>query len=179
MRSHKVILITGSSASGKTQLAEYFQRYKPEEYYRPIQCTTRHKREEEQDGVDYYFLTDSEMEHHVENKELIAQVEVEFLPYKYGTRLSELQNDKTNVIVASSEGLNHAIYSNNKTNPITVIIIKNVPETINRPGRNIKREDVLLQKQVKALKSLENKYINFVELEYEEYKTHWNNDDSM
>lgn len=59
-----LIVISAPSGAGKTTLCERLLQEYPELTY-SISCTTREPRGEEEDGVDYYFLTDAEFTKHV------------------------------------------------------------------------------------------------------------------
>lgn len=55
-----MIVIVGESASGKSSLAKYIMDFY--HYDRIVTYTTRAKRENEEDGVDYYFIQKSHFE---------------------------------------------------------------------------------------------------------------------
>ena len=59
-----LIVISAPSGAGKTTLCERLLQEYPEITY-SISCTTREPRGEEEDGVDYYFLSDAEFTQHV------------------------------------------------------------------------------------------------------------------
>ena len=64
-----IIIITGKSASGK----DYTQKYIAKHYgYAPL-CiaTTRPKRPNEEDGVDYFFMTEWEFKENIKNDRFI------------------------------------------------------------------------------------------------------------
>lgn len=87
-----VFTLTGQSASGKTSLEKALQDTGL--FGKAISHTTRPQRAGEADGVDYYFVTDSEFEGMVNFGRMIEHVE--FGGYKYGisveeaTRLTEM-----------------------------------------------------------------------------------------
>ena len=101
-----MIILFGPSASGKTEVAKMLQfKY---DIKKVITCTTRNKRLGEQDGVDYYFLTEQEI-----LKEYNDSLLVEMTRYNdcfYGTRVSEIRDDKAIILdpngVASFQKLN-------------------------------------------------------------------------
>lgn len=59
-----LIVISAPSGAGKTTLCERLLQDYPEITY-SISCTTRTPRGEEEDGEDYYFMTDAEFSRHV------------------------------------------------------------------------------------------------------------------
>lgn len=73
--SHKVYCLMGKFASGKTTVAKLLEdRYNLK---RVVTCTTRPKRENEREGIDYFYLTDEEFEVKVKMGELAAVNRIE------------------------------------------------------------------------------------------------------
>lgn len=73
--SSRIYCLMGKFASGKTTVAKLL-----EERYgvnRVVTCTTRAKRENERDGIDYFFLSDDEFETKFKNGELAAVNRIE------------------------------------------------------------------------------------------------------
>ncbi|MGM5630400.1 guanylate kinase [Apibacter raozihei] len=84
----KLIILSAPSGAGKTTIVQYLLSVIPELSF-SISCTTRPKRENETDGKDYYFLTETEFREKIEGKEFIEFEEV----YKnrfYGTLHTEI-----------------------------------------------------------------------------------------
>jgi len=59
MKKIKIIALFGQSGSGKDTLAKCLIK-KATNTHVIISCTTRPKRDYEQDGIDYHFLTNEE-----------------------------------------------------------------------------------------------------------------------
>lgn len=90
MKSGKAIIFSAPSGSGKTTLVQYLIRNNKDLAF-SVSATTRPLRQEkEKDGVDYYFLSESEFRTKVDQGAFIEWEEV----YKgtcYGTLKSEIE----------------------------------------------------------------------------------------
>lgn len=127
-----MILITGSSASGKTEIAYLLEKYYG--FSRIVTCTTRPKRVHEIDGVDYHFLSADEFLKKLNNNEFIETTK--YNNYYYGSLKKDLKPNS--VVVLTPEGIN-AIYRLNKEK-VTIFYLS-TPETIRRE-RMIGRKDM-------------------------------------
>ena len=84
--SHPVLLVlSGPSGAGKTTVAQRLLSGN-ERLVRVVTCTTRMPREDEMDGVDYYFLSDEEFMRRVAAVEFLEHAEV--YGNQYGTMKS-------------------------------------------------------------------------------------------
>lgn len=84
----KLIIITGKTASGKDTIKNALLTKIPN-LKKVITTTSRASREGEKEGIDYYFITQTEFEKRVNNGEFL-----EFVEYGgnlYGTYRSELE----------------------------------------------------------------------------------------
>lgn len=85
----KALLLTGPSGSGKTTLAQaLLQRYSTLTF--SISATTRPPRPGEIHGKDYYFLSESEFDAHVEAGDFVEWERL-FSGHRYGTLRQELE----------------------------------------------------------------------------------------
>tara|TARA_Y100001970_G_scaffold47279_1_gene59793 strand:+ start:9312 stop:9887 length:576 start_codon:yes stop_codon:yes gene_type:complete len=84
-----LIAISAPSGTGKSTLCEEVRRKKPEIKF-SVSCTTRPKRNYEEDGINYYFLTEDEFKSKIKNNELLEYEEVH--GYYYGTLINTLKN---------------------------------------------------------------------------------------
>ena len=75
-----LIVISAPSGAGKTTLCERLLQDYPELTY-SISCTTREPRGEEEDGVDYYFLSAAEFARHVKEKGFLEHATVHGFSY--------------------------------------------------------------------------------------------------
>lgn len=97
----KVVALFGKAGSGKdTILREVVSKG---DFHEIVSCTTRPRREGEQDGVNYHFLTNEEFTDLVlQDRMLEATV---FRDWCYGTALDSLDYNKINIGVWNPEGL--------------------------------------------------------------------------
>ena len=71
----KLVIFSAPSGSGKTTIVrELLKRFNRFEF--SISATSRQPRGQEQDGVDYYFLTNDEFRSRVERDEFVEWEEV-------------------------------------------------------------------------------------------------------
>lgn len=85
---HKIILITAPSGSGKTSIVKYLMKEMPELAF-SVSATTRPPRDNEKDGVDYYFIGEEEFRDKIHKREFI-EWEMVYEGRYYGTLKSEL-----------------------------------------------------------------------------------------
>ena len=98
----KLVAIVGKAGSGKDYLLNYLCDIYPD-FNKIVSATTRPKREGEQEGVNYYYLSNEEFAKQVlEDKFLEATV---FNDWCYGTQLSALNKDKLNIGVFNPTGI--------------------------------------------------------------------------
>jgi len=84
-------VLTGTSGEGKSTLAKLLVERVPE-LELAISATTRPKRPAEQDGRDYWFLTDAEFDERLEEGGFLEWVELPWGEgYRSGTLWSELE----------------------------------------------------------------------------------------
>lgn len=70
-----LIVISAPSGAGKTTLCDKLLQEFPEISY-SVSCTTRDPRGEEEDGVDYFFMTEEGFRQKIANKELLEFAKV-------------------------------------------------------------------------------------------------------
>lgn len=84
----KLFVISGSSGVGKGTVIKEFLNKHPN-FRLSISCTTRNKREGEEDGVNYFFLSQEEFKKCIENNEFLEWAE--FSGNCYGTKKEFVQ----------------------------------------------------------------------------------------
>jgi guanylate kinase len=87
--SDKILIITAPSGAGKTSVTTYLLKKFPQLGF-SVSAATRPKRENEIDGVDYYFMSLEEFKEKIKNNEFI-EWEMVYEGKYYGTLKSELQ----------------------------------------------------------------------------------------
>ena len=95
----KLFVISGSSGVGKGTVIKEFLRRHPD-FRLSISCTTRGKREGEEYGVNYFFLTQDEFKNCIANDEFLEWAE--FSGNHYGTKkafVEECLNNGENLIL--------------------------------------------------------------------------------
>ena len=94
-----MLIILGESGSGKTTLQQYICN--KTNMKRAVSCTTRPKRDGEEDGKDYYFINDTDYLNLLDNNLLCEGAN--YRGWFYGLEKSELKDN--NILVATPSGL--------------------------------------------------------------------------
>ena len=85
-----MIVLTGPSASGKTETAKYLMDHYG--FNKVITCTSRTPRTGERQDVDYHFLTEEQFAEGIKNGEFLETAE--YNGHMYGTKLADIGPDK-------------------------------------------------------------------------------------
>lgn len=91
MSQFKIVALFGEAGSGKDSCLKEISIGQGDKVHRIISYTTRPPRLNEQDGYDYYFITENEFVQH----DFI--VKSEFNGWFYGVDKKELKEDRTNI----------------------------------------------------------------------------------
>ncbi len=94
MLKNKSVLVTAPSGAGKTTLVKRLLAENPIFQF-SVSCTTREKRDNETDGVDYYFLTVDEFKSRITENDFLEWEEV-YSGSFYGTLKSEVEKIHAN-----------------------------------------------------------------------------------
>src|ERR1043165_8154948 len=86
----KILVITAPSGAGKTSITRYLLNKFSEHLAFSISAATRHPRDNEKNGVDYYFMSEEEFTNKIQHEEFI-EWEMVYEGKYYGTLKSELQ----------------------------------------------------------------------------------------
>jgi guanylate kinase len=84
-----LIIITAPSGAGKTSITRYLLRHFSELAF-SVSAATRPQRPDEENGVDYYFMSQEEFQHKIQNQEFV-EWEMVYEGRYYGTLKSEIQ----------------------------------------------------------------------------------------
>ena len=85
----KIILITAPSGSGKTSIVNHLMKKFPQLSF-SVSATTRQPRRGEQNGVDYYFISEPEFREKIHDKEFL-EWEMVYEGKYYGTLKSDIE----------------------------------------------------------------------------------------
>ena len=99
----KILALFGKSASGKDTIQNWIIKSFPQLTNKIVSCTTRPPREGEQEGVDYFFLSDEQFAEKVLNGSMLEATS--FREWFYGTSLDQLDKNKINIGVFNVAGI--------------------------------------------------------------------------
>jgi guanylate kinase len=86
---NKIILVTAPSGAGKTSIVKYLLNKWPVLAF-SVSATTRKPRGDEQEGRDYYFISEDDFKDKIHNKEFL-EWEMVYEGKYYGTLKSEME----------------------------------------------------------------------------------------
>jgi guanylate kinase len=86
--ANKLIIITAPSGAGKTSITRHLLEQFPQLAF-SVSASTRSARGEEQDGVDYYFISTQSFQHKIQENEFV-EWEMVYEGKYYGTLKNEL-----------------------------------------------------------------------------------------
>ena len=110
-----VFVITGTSGEGKSTLAKLLVERVPE-LELAVSATTRPRRPGEEDGRDYWFLTEEEFERRLEAGDFLEWVELPWGEgYRSGTLWSELDRIASERALAAARDRDRAEHSPSAT----------------------------------------------------------------
>lgn len=121
MKKYNIIAIMGQSGSGKDSFMNALVHGKYLPWAKPIiSCTTRPIRENEQDGVNYHYLTNEQFTEQVLSGEMLEATV--FNDWCYGTSIKNLEQNAVNIGVFNPEGV-EILRENPKINLLVIYII--------------------------------------------------------
>jgi guanylate kinase len=86
----KLLVFAAPSGAGKTTIVRHLLQKFPQQLAFSVSATTRHKRENEQDGKDYFFISEKEFKEKIAQQAFLEYEEV-YAGKFYGTLHSEIE----------------------------------------------------------------------------------------
>lgn len=105
MNKYKIIAIVGKAGSGKDSILEEVMSgaIGPYDFHEIVSYTSRDPRENERDGVNYYFIDKYTFADMVHSGAMLEYTK--FNNWLYGTALNSLSNEKINIGVFNPSGI--------------------------------------------------------------------------
>ena len=100
MEKGLLIILSGPSGVGKGTVRKYISSKKEVDFVYSVSMTTRSPRDNEKDGVDYYFVSKEEFLKRIDEDKFLEHAE--FVGNYYGTpsdKVEELRNQGKNVLL--------------------------------------------------------------------------------
>lgn len=132
---YQVIALIGEAGAGKDTIQQATCQLHPLLFHSIVSCTTRPKRGNEKDGVDYHFITLEDFTRKVLNGDMMEATE--FNNWFYGTPINSLVKDKINIGVFNPAGV-EALLEDSRLN-VTVVRVNCSEKT--RLMRCLSREE--------------------------------------
>ncbi len=151
-----LFVVSGPSGTGKDTVVAALRK-KHEEIVISISATTREKRQNEQDGVNYYFLTTEDFENKIKNGEMLEYTN--YCGNYYGTPKFSvekcMENKEIVVLVIEVNGAANVkkMYPNSTTVFIKPPSIKELENRLR--GRGTEEEETIIKRLNRANKELE------------------------
>lgn len=158
-----IIALFGPSGCGKdTTLKNVVSNFP--EVHTIIRTTTRPKRENEQEDVDYHFISKDDFARKVMNNELVEAAS--YNNWFYGTEISSLESDKVNIGVFSITAI-ECLLSNENFNIVPVYIKASDKD---RLLRALNREENPNCDEICRRFASDSKDFMYIDFEYVEYE---------
>lgn len=144
----KIIIISGPSGVGKKTVIDQIINDKELNLSYSISMTTRQPRENEKNGIDYFFISDEEFDEAIKENKLLEWAE--FANNKYGTPIKGLYkqiNQGKNVILEIEvEGATKVKKILDKNDYISIFI---VPPSIRELKKRLKKRDTETREKIR------------------------------
>ncbi len=157
MKRGLLIVLSGPSGVGKGTVAKAFINNPELKLVYSISMTTRKKRENEQEGVNYFFVDRERFKQAIDNNELLEHAE--FVGNFYGTPLdavNKLRDEGKNVLLEIE--VQGCMQVREKCpDALTIFIVPPSMEELEKRirGRNTEPEEIVQQRLEKAKRELQ------------------------
>lgn len=95
-----IVILVGESASGKSTVAKILEQEQPN-FSKVVTYTTRPKRKDEANGVDYHFISDEKFNELIDRKFFVEHAS--YRDWQYGTAIN-FDKDEDKVIILTPAG---------------------------------------------------------------------------
>ena len=156
-----LIILSGPSGVGKGTVRKIVMRDKKLNLAYSISMTTRKPREREQNGVDYFFVSEEEFKHNIAENNLLEYAE--FVGNFYGTPrnyVEKLRNEGKNVILEIEiNGAQQVLAKTDAENRVSIFLMPpSIEELENRiRHRRSEPEDIIQKRLEKARREMNMK----------------------
>lgn len=152
-----LIVLSGPSGVGKGTILKKFVNDPSLKLAFSISMTTRAKREGEEEGVNYYYVTKERFQEAIDNGELLEHAE--FVGNCYGTPLKEverLRNEGKNVLLEIEVQGAQQVMAKAK-DALTIFIVPPSMEELEKRirGRATEPEEIIQERIAKAAREME------------------------
>ncbi len=130
----KIVALIGEAGAGKDSIMQKVLELEPG-LHEIVSCTTRPMREGEQEGVNYFYLTNEEFAAKVMNMEMLEATC--FNDWFYGTALQSLDESVVNIGVFNPAGIEALLQSP----AVDVVVYRIEASKKNRLLRQLNREE--------------------------------------
>ena len=157
-----LIIISGPSGVGKGTIRRQVMSDDTLNLVYSVSMTTRTKRENETDGVDYFFVSREEFDKNIENNNFLEWAE--FVGNRYGTPKHYVdalrQQGKNVVLEIEVEGTKQVLSKCKGSNVVSIFVIPPSYEDLERRirHRSTEPEDIIQKRLAKARKEMHLKY---------------------
>ena len=156
-----LIILSGPSGVGKGTVRKIVMRDKKLNLAYSISMTTRKPREREQEGVDYFFVSEEEFKRNINENNLLEYAE--FVGNFYGTPrdyVEQLRNEGKNVILEIEiNGAQQVLAKTEADNRVSIFLMPpSIEELENRiRHRRSESEDIIQKRLEKARREMNMK----------------------
>ncbi|MCQ2742959.1 MAG: guanylate kinase [Bacilli bacterium] len=154
MKKGALIILSGPSGVGKGTVRIELMKHKELNLWFSVSMTTRSPRPGEQDGREYFFVTNDEFEKNLKEDNLLEHAE--FVANKYGTprsKVEEMREKGYNVILEiETKGAAQVMSKFDDSELCTIFILPPSIEELERRirGRSTESEEVIAGRLAKA-----------------------------